>query len=185
MTAFDSQRAADVGDAGLPGAGGGSLELVDDQTLSGAATSVTLSGLDGDTDEVYLLLYRIIKNVVATINTDLRPNGVTTNRTTYLDYIGSAGAGAANTTDWHIGGNGSGGTGGVEAGCLWLDAKTGARRTGCGEWVISDGGTHQIVRFMIDWTDTAANITTLDVVCDQANGFGAGSFFRLYKVNRV
>ena len=35
------------------------------------------------------------------------------------------------------------------------------------------------------WTDTAANITSLDVVSQQANGFGTGSILTLYKQARA
>lgn len=174
-------------DAAGGGGGAGMLELVENHDFAAPATSHTFSGLDGDTDEIYLLKYRIVKGVAAAINVDLQPNGVTANRTTYLDYIGSGGAGSTNLTDWHISGNASGGTGGVEAGEVWLDVKSGVRRTGLGQWATSDGAgvAHQMVRSIVDWTDTAANITSLVILCDQANGIGAGSYARLYKLNKA
>jgi hypothetical protein len=170
------------------GGGGGSataiFDLVENKDLAAPATSLTFSGLDGDTDEVYFLKYKIIKGVAATILTTLRPNGITTNQATRGEFNGTA-VGNINTTTLEIAGNGSVATGGVETGHVWIDAKTGVRRTGRGEWVQSDGGTLIFIDYGFHWDETATNITSIDVVCDQANGLAAGSYFRLYKLRKV
>jgi hypothetical protein len=169
------------------GGGGGALELVEDITLSGAATSVTFStGVNGNADEVYFLAYKTIKNVAGTLLTTLRPNGVTTNQNTVYSYFGLvAGAGASgsgNTSTLQIGNNGQP-PGSVEVGQVWLAAKAGTRRVGHGQWAQSDT-TNTLLSLLsaLHWTDTATNITSLDVVGDLANGLGAGSYFRLYRL---
>jgi len=163
---------------------GGALQLIEDQTLSAPATTLTFSGLDGDDDEVYLLKYKIVKGVVATVLTTLRPNGATTNQASRRTYGGTA-SGNVNTTDIAIGGNGSAATDDVEVGECWIDAKTGTKRSFHGQWSQINGAGPTDLLWIISssaWTDTAANITSLDVVSDQANGLGAGSYFRLYRL---
>lgn len=57
------------------------LVLVERKEIDAAVATVTFSGLDGDTDEVYKLIGRIENN--GTVNTPifrLRPNGVSTNQ---------------------------------------------------------------------------------------------------------
>lgn len=63
------------------GGGGGDLELVSEQTVAGSAVStITFSGLDGETDGVYEIAFHL-KRAAATVGTNSRilclPNGST------------------------------------------------------------------------------------------------------------
>lgn len=164
------------------------LDLIENKDIAAPATSVTFAGLNGDTDEVYLLVYRLVKNTAAVMLTTLRPNGVTTNQRTTYNYSGWQGggpvSGAFNITTMEIGANG-GASGALEFGHLWITAKTGFARMGHGHWAQSDGADLLSIVNAMHWTDTAANIVSLDVVADQANGIGAGSYFRLFKLKKT
>lgn len=183
--AFDSGRAADVGDAGLPG-GGGALELVNNQEVTGSAvTSVTLSGLDGDTDQMYVLFFRVKKAVASALNLDLQPNGVTTNQASVGRSDGTGGAGSFSATRLRIMQHGGANVGDLSAGQVFIDAKTGTFRTTRAMWsdIVS------IVDFAYNsvtglWTDTATNITSIDCVASVANSIDVGSYFRIYRVLR-
>jgi hypothetical protein len=171
-----------AGTTATSSSGSGALELIQDQTLTVAGTSVTFSGLDGDTDEVYFLTFRAIKAVVATIAVTLRPNGITTNQVTRATVAGS-GTGTISTSTLQIVANGGPTTGDTDHGTVTLDAKTGALRTGRLNSLEAAGSAVFIIDGAISWNETATNITSLDVVCDQANGLAAGSYFRLYRLN--
>lgn len=162
------------------------LDLVENKDFAVAGTSYTFNNLDGDTDEVYLLVYRIIKNVVAFAQTSLRPNGITTNQQSYDSWFGSF-SGTGNTTTLLIQSNGTAAVGGVEAGHMWIHAKTGVSRSISGLRNLWDAGGPTNLTSLIAgrWTDTTTNITSLEVVCDQANGIGAGSYLRLYKLRKA
>ena len=57
----------------------GELRLVERQAVS-AVASVTFSGLDGDADNVYKVLFRVTGSAAQTFNLD--PNALTTNQST-------------------------------------------------------------------------------------------------------
>lgn len=187
MPAFDSQRALDVGVSGFPSSGG-ALELIENFDFGGDATSHSFAGLDGDTEEVYLLVYKIIKAVAAATNVDLKPNGTATNQEMRAAYYGSGGTGNLNATALRISSNGAAAVGWIDAGQAWIDAKTGTKRTVRANYLQSDPAAGTNI-YEIDaacvWNENATNITSIDVVCDQANGIKAGSYLRLYKLKKA
>lgn len=171
------------------GSGGGAaaiLDLVESHDFAAPATSFTFSGLDGDTHELYFLVFRFIKGVAAATNIDLRPNGVITNQEMRAAYYGTAGAGTLTATAFRLSANGSAVIGWADVGHAWIDAKTGTNRTGRVNYAQA-GPTTDIYELdaALVWDEKVTNITSFDVVCDQANGIGAGSYVRLYKLNKV
>jgi len=44
------------------------------------------------------------------------------------------------------------------------------------------GSSAYVIDAALSWNETATNITSIDVVCDQANGIAAGSYVRLYRI---
>jgi len=179
-----SQTGYAGGPIGLPAGGGGMLELVESHDFASAATSYTFSGLDGDTDEVYFAVFRIVKAVAAAITVVLKPNGITTNQVT-KGTIDGTGSGSISTSTLQIVANGSGTTGDVDHGTLPIDAKTGVIRTARLNSLEAAGSSAYVIDAALSWNETATNITSIDVVCDQANGIAAGSYVRLYKVKKA
>ena len=152
--------------------------------LSSAATSVTISSLDGDTDEEYRLIVRGIGGVNSTTLL-VRPNNDSGSNYGYQELYGqgSTAAAARGTfaaligTPFALSANENSLTE------LLIYAKSGYVRpvliessnkisgTTVGA-VCSDGNV---------WNNTADNITSLVVFSDQTNGLGIGSLIELYK----
>jgi hypothetical protein len=175
----------EAGPAGSPAIGSG-WEVVEVKNITVDTTSVTFSGLNGDVDGEYLLLYRIRK-VPATGSNQfyvLRPNGLTTNlNSTNGAHSGTGSNTVSTTSDMRISGGGQ--TAGVQTvGVLYLDAKTGteARQyiADLNQRATSLSNTRRDILSGV-WTDTTTNITSLDIVAALANGIAAGSQFCLYK----
>lgn len=164
--------------------GAGMLELIEAHDFAAPATSYSLAGLDGDTDDLYFLVFKIIKNTVAAMNVDIQPNGVTTNQETRARYDGTGGSGTLTAAAIRIVFNGGATADDIDFGTLWFQAKTGTDRTGFVEWleaVAAAGGIYKLSGAFV-WNENATNITSLDVVADVANGIKTGSFLRLYKL---
>lgn len=170
------------GDGGDGGVALGILELVENKDFDSAGTSHTFAGLDGDEDEIYLLVFRIIKNGAPTITTTIRPNGLTTNQATQQFHRGTN-SGNTSTSTVLMAGDG-GASGSVETGRVWIHAKTGTRRTFESLRIQTVSSDLLLVEAFAYWNETATNITSLEVVCDQASGIGAGSYLRLYKLKK-
>jgi hypothetical protein len=164
----------------------GSLVLVENHDFGSAATNYTFSGLDGNTDEVYLIAYKFIKAVVAGYRVDIQPNGVTTGQETRGAYNGTAGSGTLNSTTIMLATNGTANTNDTDTGMCWFSVKTGTVRSGRTDiaQAIAAGGIYEI-SFAFAWSDTGTNITSLGIVCNQASGIGAGSYVRLYKLKKT
>ena len=164
--------------SGGGGGGAGALELIEAWEVSAAATSHTFSGLDGDADGLYLIVYRILQGAAGSVTT-CQPNGISSNQSTGGVYSG-AGVGTILTSALQIAGNSD-----SEIGQCWFDAATGMDRTGrfnSFEWT---GGSPYMVDGRWLWLDDTTNITSLDIVASVASGIDAGSYVRLYKLKKV
>jgi len=181
------------GEAG--GAGGGAgvgsgWQLIEVKDITTAATSVTFSGLDGDADGEYMLLYRIRK-IPATASIafyTMRPNGISINQDTIRRAHSTSGANITSIfNDLRIADGGF--TAGVQqVGVLYLDAKTGTEARQflsdlnlfAGAVPLINGALRRDIYSGL-WQDTTTNITSLDIVANFTNGIGIGSQFCLYK----
>ncbi len=176
------------GEPGGGGPGSAAWELVEKKDIASAVTSITFSGLDGDTDEQYMMLYRIRTPGATTLAFTMRPNGITANQNTVIRTLSSSGTAATSVfPSLRIVG---GGTSIVKQwnGLLYFDAQTGttARQFFAHNTIrisstsMGFGGlrSDEVVG---SWDDTTTNITSLDIVCDLTNGIGIGSQFSLYK----
>jgi len=167
---------------------GASLILVERQTLAAAAQEVTFSGLAGDTDERYLLRWRILTaDGTALVPLLWAPNGLSTNLRHVRHYNGAAYAGggdghnvSTDTAGW-IAGHGN-----VSAqtctGNAWIWAKTGARRSVHADVLHVTTQDFTSNHYFITWSDTTTEITSMKLVGNAANILGVGSVFELYKV---
>jgi len=181
------------GELGGSGGGGGvgtGWELIEVKDITVDTTSVTFSGLDGDTDGQYMLLYRIRKIPVtgSSRRVSIQPNGISTNQNSLGRFHDPSGNNATSSfTLLNIAAFSSGALQ-QNVGVLILDAKTGSQ----GRLYTADVATYFSTNVVtIDgqrrdhyagvWRDSVTNITSLDFVSDFANGLGAGSQFCLYK----
>ena len=176
---------------GEPGGGGGGVgtgwELIEVKDITVDATTVTFSGLDGDTDGEYMMLFRLRTPLASAVNYTLRPNGISANQNTIRRTVVAAVTTTATFTTLNFA---SAGNVTIKQwiGVLHLDAKTGTtarqivsnsttRLTGL---TVATGGLRRS-NYGGSWDDTVTNITSLDIVSDLDNGIGAGSQLCLYK----
>lgn len=166
--------------------GGGSLVLIQTQSLGADAASVTFSGLSGDTDGVYLLQGDIVG--VSGDNVGLRFNADTTAANYFSQLLQASGtsptafadSGATRGYSWL-------GQIGVGAALIhaWVYAASGKRRLYDGGAMRTDADPPQVWWAKGWWTNTADEITTLSLICDSgADRLAAGSVFSLYRLAR-
>ncbi len=178
--------------AGGGGSGVGTgWELVEKKVIASDVTSITFSGLDGDTDEHYMLIAHETPPVSAGANylITMRPNGATTLQQTY--HIGSpsssGGRFPSNFTDIRWRSTYQRALGIVVDSTIWISAKSGDVRivrgyTGAGGVTGAPFPSGLGVEMTTgQWSDTVANITSFDIVASVAGGIGAGSVYCLYK----
>jgi len=150
-------------------------------TLASAATSVTISGLDGNTDISYWIVARIIGGTTADIY--LQPNGDTASNYGSQRLVGNNTTVSAlrNTSetglkfDSVLANNVT-----MIKGILY--AKSGYGRTFNGETMNQVTGTtiNGVVRWDSVWNNTADNITSLVLLSSAASGLGIGTFIEIY-----
>lgn len=173
---------------GVTGSGSsspGAEVLISDFVFGADDTHHEFTGLDGDTDQEYVLEYRVIKAVIANTMLFLRPNALTTNQKTAGRFTLSSGASGdfSSAAPMVLGSNNGGAAtaGDVVCGRVYIFAQTGTKRLFVGtrsEW--QDGLLIDVTQSAV-WTDTATNLTSLDIVMDVANAIKAGSWIKLFK----
>lgn len=180
------RRVAHEAAGGGGGGGSGALELIEAHDFVADATGYTFAGLNGDDDEIYVIEYRLIKATAAGTQVDVQPNGLTTDQESRGQYFGTTGPGVINSATMRLFSNGSAGVGDVEAGCAKFYAKTGTFRTMRADWTQAPaaGGVYGISTANV-WADDSTNITSLGIICSVVDGIGAGSYVRLYRVNKT
>lgn len=178
---------------GEPGTGGVGTgwELIEQKVITSDVTSITFSGLDGDTDEQYMFVMHEtpLATAGASYQITLRPNGVTTNQQTQSMAIPSSTGNIlhSNFTDlrWRISYQRA--LGQVVDTIIWFAAKSGRVRiihstSGAGGFPIGPFPSGLGMELITgQWTDGVTNITSIDIVANTALGIGAGSIYCLYK----
>jgi hypothetical protein len=164
-------------------------ELVELKEITTATQFVDFTGLDGNTDIFYMLVWAIRNGATTASNYFLQPNGTavsTTDLHVYADWNGttaSAVASHATRTNGFILGYFDPNLEDIGWGVLY--AKTGMRRklsinegcelsTGDPRWARSG--------WVSIWNETTTNITSLRVWADQANGLGVNTKIALFKL---
>jgi hypothetical protein len=158
---------------------------------SSAASSVTFSGLDGDTHKNYLLISRIylasgVGGAGATYNITLRPNGLTTNVATTYRMVGSSSS--ASQGSWPL----AHPLASAQATSLFLTITDVLAPTGNPRYIRSNESFYSTqISTMVDseyvtrWSDTTTNITSLVIYGDISNVsqavIGVNSEFHLYR----
>jgi len=173
------------------GGGGGSsitvwAKIAEHDTVGAAEASFTWSGLDGDADVEYMILGRMVSDGTSDL-VYVQPNADATagHYTTAEDYsVGGTPAGGAVVSDVGMelcSSSTDSGTAGTFK--MLLSAKSGYKRSSSTQW--SRGATATGRLFVMnssgEWTDTAANITSLKVITSAGGAhIGIGSHFELW-----
>jgi hypothetical protein len=148
-------------------------------------TSLTISDLDGNTDEEYRLIIRVVNGYTGNITVNLRPNNDTgTNYGYQYLYAENADAFAGRSTSTSMRLNMSNNDVRYLGMCeVILYAKSGYVRT------LIDTETSNINATTVGvvalwghvWNNTADNITSLVIYSSGTNGLGVGTVIELYK----
>jgi len=162
-------------------------------TLTADATSITISGLAGNTDEIYMLRCKFVNGYAGGESTYyLRPNNDSSSspynygRQVLLVYGGTTLAAVrADAVNYIFLGQieNENNVGYVET---TLYAKSGYVRTGISRLLDKTAGTTVGGLFFegFSWNNTADEITSLVISTNQTDGIGAGSIIDLYKLVR-
>lgn len=164
--------------------------LVEKKEITGDVTSVTFSGLDGDTDEVYKLFGKIIIDG-GTFDIDLEPNNLTASQSGVLWRAASNGTTLASSLSRLMLVRADSISAGQEE--LSFEATLFARKTV--NSVVQDRTFHSIARskfgsneavqtMACKWADTSTNITSLVINAGEASGIRDGSTIALYKMRQ-
>lgn len=152
-------------------------------TLTEAATTLTISGLTGDTDKEYKLEARIINGYAGEIICYIRPNN-DTDANYGRQYLLAYSTTVAGNRDVINGIR----MGGAESGqeCLSstiLYVKSGYVRTSIinEAYKIATTSVGNLLLIGHTWNNTVNEITSLVILADQVNGLGIGSNIVLWK----
>lgn len=151
----------------------------------GKVTSLTISGLDGDTAEEYILRIKIIGGSLTSGYYLLRPNadnGANYGEQYLVGYSDTKEAGRyTNNTGIYLCGFTTA-QNSVTISDILLYAKSGYVRTGIVKTCNSVATTtiNHIWQSGESWNNTADNITSLVITASVANGLGVGSVIELY-----
>ena len=153
-------------------------------TLSSPATSVTISGLAGDTDKEYMLECRIVNGYNGAVAYGLRPNNDSGTNYGFQYLLGdnTTASAARNTNNNMIIGEGTV-LDDLSFNDLIFQAKSGYLRTAIDKQMRSISGTTvaRIMMFGHSWNNTVDEITSLVVLANQVGGIGVGSNIVLWK----
>lgn len=165
--------------------------LVERKLVTANATSYTFSTLDGNTDEIYIVIGHMLNSSGSAALYSLKPNNVTTNQTCGTNVWGGF-ATSSTPTIWEIAGSNT--ITADNATWVWFRAEiyakdnansvatkrhfnSTAHYTNAGA-ILGESATGQ-------WNETSTNLTSLVVFCNQANGIGDGSVLELWKMRGV
>lgn len=159
--------------------------VYDSGEISSAQTSITISGLNGNVDEEYVLISRIINGYSGICGVTLHPNNDTVTNYGWQYFAGiNATASAARTTATGIFRVGYATVlNNISLSTITLRAKSGFVRTTINESIEDISGTTvtQVLSWGNSWNNTSDNITSLVILASQTNGLGIGSRIILLK----
>ena len=156
----------------------GEFQVIHDSgELNSAVSSYTISGLDGDTEQQYRLICRIVDNSAGP-SYGIRFNNDSGNNYGYQYLTGfnaTADAGRNTLSYAYIGGNDK--TNSIHFSDTLIYAKSGYVRTALTKALHDAAGTtiQKIFSIGTSWNNTSDNITSLVISSNQTNGIGVGS----------
>ncbi len=162
--------------------------LVERKEISAAVASVTFSGLDGDIDEVYQLIGRIMKAPAGVAQYSLRPNGVTANLAGATVTNGGAAVQAARVDMIVATGTNAGILVSLEA---LIHARETVQSTAMARMfqgkAVEGDPTASLLNSVTDFGgmwDGTGNMTSLVIFSSLALGIGVGSTFELFRLGQ-
>jgi hypothetical protein len=159
------------------------LILVEKKVLGSDQATVTFSGLDGDTDETYVMRGHIsLAN--STDSLSLRPNGVSTGLASAQHQTGSATHTVGGVfSSWLVmaAWNATIGEGNFE---ITFYAKSGLSRAGSAtqrHYKATTVASDTRILYHGNWSDAETNVTSLEIISSSGNRMLTGSIITLYK----
>ena len=169
-------------EAGGPGGSGG-LILVEKKIFTSNLTEYTFSGLNGNADGVYRLIWKIKNNSVVQTFYTIKPNNVTTNQTWRSLTTNATPATTSTQSLLYVGGCDPAAVASGE--CVIHAAQSvnsvTQNRMIHGAYYYVASGVLTMTQYMGIWAEAAINITSIVFLADQTNGLGNGSEIVLYK----
>lgn len=164
----------------------GQLELIENKEFAAHVTSYTFSGLNGDTDEMWFFMYRLVKDASGAQTTYFRPNGTTTNQRCRWFYTGSGGFVSNNldTAGGLVLSPNGGAANETDSGYGYIHCKKDYLRSASYHAIESNTTDLFVVSYGWRWNETSTNITSMVLISTATNGIGAGSYLRLYRVKK-
>lgn len=166
-------------------AGGGAWTYIRSVEVTGSAVQdIDLTGLDGDSDERYLLLFDLLwGGAPSAVEYWCYPNGsaISSGMTERLYSSNAANGSAENVNEWRFAYNYSRVLGNMEIAASSGDRRMWHSRTAVPTSTASDATTNHYAGF---WNDTSANITSLKLHASNASGFAVGSKVHIYKLHK-
>ncbi len=164
------------------------MRLIYENDITSTQNSVSITGLDGNTDVEYNIILRISTPVTAFCAYGIQPNGITGSSIYGFQYIGAGGAPSAtagrNTNELFLNLTTNTIAGQTAYANAFMLAKTGASR------VLHTLNVQQLAAatstigdnyyFSSVWTDSTTNITSLTLAASSTNCFGAGSHIEVW-----
>lgn len=155
----------------------------DSGELAAATSSITINGLDGNSDEEYNLIYRLVNGYAGGLEVTIRPNNDSgSSYGNQLLYGVNTNNYATRQTNTSIN-ESIDGASQITFGTFKIQAKSGQQRTFIGKCARGVATTTVLVVMLRGdtWTNTADNLTSLVIAANQANGLGIGSRIILLK----
>lgn len=158
--------------------------LVERKLVTVSSTTVTFSGLDGNTDEIYKFIFNFKNGAGSQAVYQFRPNALATNQSV-KQWDDSNGGASASDLRFAV----AAATSGEVAGDAVFYAKCDpngqtVRRKYHSRTAESQAGagTNLLWQFAGTWNETSTNITSIDITSSVASGIGNGSVIELWKV---
>lgn len=173
---------------------GGAMQLLETIDVTVATTSLTFSGLLGNTDKRYRLVWRVRKDTAPTapiVRVFIRPNGFTAlQRTVIVNHTTSGATFITTRNALPIAISGGVTDPGETFGETLIDAEA-RGGTSLGRFFNTRathsfptfGGSMSIRIFGGVWNQNSIELTSLEIVADAPLAIGPGSSFSLYKMS--
>lgn len=158
-------------------------EVIYDNTLTGAATNVTISGLTGNTDTIYHIVYRIVSGSASATNYlfQLNADTTTSNYSTQTLAASSTTVAGARSTSYAGALCGTSlGAAQVVTGETIIFAKSGTKRGTLTNYIYFEGSDICVANAASNWTNTADEVTSIVLNSSVASGLAAGTRIQVF-----